>query len=107
MKGKVAPEETIPFMVTLKASVHASFYSMDLICKVGPLSERSWDGTQLPVSGRGGAVVCEIPRSPQGPSSKGKPLEKWGAHSTGPGQGPPDLVFSLLVLSHRCTSRNT
>ncbi|KAB0379834.1 hypothetical protein FD755_007618 [Muntiacus reevesi] len=34
MEGKVAPEETIPFMVTLKASVHASFYSMDLICKV-------------------------------------------------------------------------
>ena len=60
-----------------------------------------------PSLGGGGAVVCEIPRSPQGPSSKGKPLEKWGAHSTGPGQGPPDLVFSLLVLSHRCTSRNT
>ena len=48
MKGKVAPEETVPFMVTLKASVHASFYSMDLVCKVGPPSERSWDGTQLP-----------------------------------------------------------
>ena len=42
MKGKVAPEETIPFIVTLKASVHASFYSMDLICKVGPPSKRSW-----------------------------------------------------------------
>ncbi|XP_032492501.1 cilia- and flagella-associated protein 65 [Phocoena sinus] len=34
MSGKVAPEETIPFVVTLKASVHASFYSMDLVCKV-------------------------------------------------------------------------
>ncbi|XP_022355528.1 cilia- and flagella-associated protein 65 [Enhydra lutris kenyoni] len=34
MTGKVAPEETIPFVVTLKASVHASFYSMDLVCKV-------------------------------------------------------------------------
>ena len=39
MKGKVAPEETVPFMVTLKASVHASFYSMDLVCKVGPPSD--------------------------------------------------------------------
>ncbi|XP_023385489.1 cilia- and flagella-associated protein 65 [Pteropus vampyrus] len=34
MRGKVAPEEMIPFVVTLKASVHASFYSMDLVCKV-------------------------------------------------------------------------
>ncbi|XP_031308056.1 cilia- and flagella-associated protein 65 [Camelus dromedarius] len=34
MRGKVAPEETIPFVVTLKASVHASFYSLDLVCKV-------------------------------------------------------------------------
>nr|XP_036872459.1 cilia- and flagella-associated protein 65 isoform X2 [Manis javanica] len=33
MRGKVAPEETIPLVVTLKASVHASFYSMELICK--------------------------------------------------------------------------
>lgn len=104
MKGKVAPEETIPFIVTLKASVHASFYSMDLICKVGPPSKRSWMAHSS--QSWGGAVVCEIPRSPQGPSSKGQALEEWGDHSTGPGQGPPDLVFSLLVLSHRCTSRN-
>ncbi|KAM6178404.1 cilia- and flagella-associated protein 65 [Rhynchocyon petersi] len=34
MVGEVAPEETVPFVVTLKASVHASFYSMDLVCKV-------------------------------------------------------------------------
>uniref|UniRef100_A0A673TA59 Cilia and flagella associated protein 65 n=1 Tax=Suricata suricatta TaxID=37032 RepID=A0A673TA59_SURSU len=34
MRGKVAPEEGIPFVVTLKASVHASFYSIDLVCKV-------------------------------------------------------------------------
>nr|XP_019597442.1 PREDICTED: cilia- and flagella-associated protein 65 [Rhinolophus sinicus] len=34
MKGKVAPEEMIPFVVTLEASVHASFYSIDLVCKV-------------------------------------------------------------------------
>ncbi|XP_004402829.1 PREDICTED: coiled-coil domain-containing protein 108 [Odobenus rosmarus divergens] len=34
MTGKVAPEETVPFVVTLKASVHASFYSIDLVCKV-------------------------------------------------------------------------
>ncbi|XP_044890430.1 cilia- and flagella-associated protein 65 isoform X2 [Felis catus] len=34
MRGKVAPEETIPFVVTLQTSVHASFYSMDLVCKV-------------------------------------------------------------------------
>ncbi|KAM5228716.1 cilia- and flagella-associated protein 65 [Ctenodactylus gundi] len=32
--GEVAPEETVPFLVTLKASVHASFYSVDLVCKV-------------------------------------------------------------------------
>ncbi|XP_008582718.1 PREDICTED: coiled-coil domain-containing protein 108 [Galeopterus variegatus] len=36
MIGEVAPEETVPFVVTLKASVHASFYSVDLICKVYP-----------------------------------------------------------------------
>lgn len=35
MEGELAPEETVPFVVTLKASVHASFYSVDLICKVG------------------------------------------------------------------------
>lgn len=35
MEGEVAPEEATPILVTLKASVHASFYSMDLICKVG------------------------------------------------------------------------
>ncbi|KAF6113167.1 cilia and flagella associated protein 65 [Phyllostomus discolor] len=34
MKGKAAPGEGVPFVVTLKASVHASFYSMDLVCKV-------------------------------------------------------------------------
>ncbi|XP_023366136.1 cilia- and flagella-associated protein 65 [Otolemur garnettii] len=34
MVGKVAPEETVPIMVTLKASVHASFYSVDMVCKV-------------------------------------------------------------------------
>ncbi|XP_046498897.1 cilia- and flagella-associated protein 65 isoform X4 [Equus quagga] len=34
MRGKVAPEESVPFVVTLKASVHASFYSVDLVCKV-------------------------------------------------------------------------
>ncbi|XP_013375236.1 PREDICTED: coiled-coil domain-containing protein 108 isoform X3 [Chinchilla lanigera] len=34
MIGEVAPEETVPFVVTLKASVHASFYSVDLVCKV-------------------------------------------------------------------------
>ncbi|XP_014640990.1 PREDICTED: coiled-coil domain-containing protein 108 [Ceratotherium simum simum] len=34
VRGKVAPEESIPFVVTLKASVHASFYSLDLVCKV-------------------------------------------------------------------------
>lgn len=53
MKGKVAPEETIPFVVTLKTSVHASFYSMDLVCKVGSAPERSWDGAQLPALGSG------------------------------------------------------
>ncbi|XP_023578883.1 cilia- and flagella-associated protein 65 isoform X2 [Octodon degus] len=34
MVGEVAPEETVPFVVTLKASVHASFYSVDLVCKL-------------------------------------------------------------------------
>ncbi|XP_063101487.1 cilia- and flagella-associated protein 65 isoform X2 [Cavia porcellus] len=34
MTGEVAPEETVPFVVTLKTSVHASFYSVDLVCKV-------------------------------------------------------------------------
>ncbi|XP_076787765.1 cilia- and flagella-associated protein 65 isoform X3 [Arvicanthis niloticus] len=34
MEGEVAPEEGAPILVTLKASVHASFYSIDLICKV-------------------------------------------------------------------------
>nr|XP_040124062.1 cilia- and flagella-associated protein 65-like [Ictidomys tridecemlineatus] len=34
MIGELAPEETAPFVVTLKTSVHASFYSVDLICKV-------------------------------------------------------------------------
>ncbi|XP_008257396.3 cilia- and flagella-associated protein 65 isoform X1 [Oryctolagus cuniculus] len=34
MEGEVAPEETVPLVVTLKASVHASFYSVDLVCKV-------------------------------------------------------------------------
>ncbi|CAH6791790.1 Cfap65 [Phodopus roborovskii] len=33
-EGEVAPEEAAPILVTLKASVHASFYSVDLICKV-------------------------------------------------------------------------
>nr|XP_011738987.1 cilia- and flagella-associated protein 65 isoform X4 [Macaca nemestrina] len=36
MIGVVAPEETVPFVVTLRASVHASFYSVDLICKLYP-----------------------------------------------------------------------
>lgn len=35
MEGEVTPEEAAPILVTLKASVHASFYSVDLICKVG------------------------------------------------------------------------
>lgn len=64
MRGKVAPEETIPLVVTLKASVHASFYSMELICKVGPAPERSWDGAHLPVLGCG--VGPEIPRPERG-----------------------------------------
>ncbi|XP_069872977.1 cilia- and flagella-associated protein 65 isoform X3 [Dipodomys merriami] len=34
MEGEMAPEETVPFVVTLQASVHASFYGVDLICKV-------------------------------------------------------------------------
>ncbi|XP_052605856.1 cilia- and flagella-associated protein 65 isoform X1 [Peromyscus californicus insignis] len=34
MEGEVTPEEAAPILVTLKASVHASFYSVDLICKV-------------------------------------------------------------------------
>ncbi|MBZ3880635.1 Coiled-coil domain-containing protein 108, partial [Sciurus carolinensis] len=34
MVGELTPEETAPFVVTLKTSVHASFYSVDLICKV-------------------------------------------------------------------------
>ncbi|XP_031223880.1 cilia- and flagella-associated protein 65 isoform X3 [Mastomys coucha] len=34
MEGEVPPEEGVPILVTLKASVHASFYSIDLICKV-------------------------------------------------------------------------
>ncbi|XP_058520276.1 cilia- and flagella-associated protein 65 [Ochotona princeps] len=34
MEGEVAPEDTIPFLVTFKASEHASFYSVDLVCKV-------------------------------------------------------------------------
>ncbi|XP_054405827.1 cilia- and flagella-associated protein 65 isoform X1 [Pongo abelii] len=34
MIGVVAPEETVPFVVTLRASVHASFYSVDLVCKL-------------------------------------------------------------------------
>uniref|UniRef100_A0A8C9J5I9 Cilia and flagella associated protein 65 n=1 Tax=Piliocolobus tephrosceles TaxID=591936 RepID=A0A8C9J5I9_9PRIM len=36
MIGVVAPEETVPFVVTLRASVHASFYSVDLVCKLYP-----------------------------------------------------------------------
>lgn len=63
MKGKVAPEEMIPFVVTLEASVHASFYSIDLVCKVGPAPERSWVGAQLPVLI--GGVGYEIPSSPE------------------------------------------
>ncbi|KAL1770997.1 coiled-coil domain-containing protein 108 isoform X1 [Sigmodon hispidus] len=34
MEGEVGPQEAAPILVTLKASVHASFYSLDLICKV-------------------------------------------------------------------------
>lgn len=34
MEGQVPPEEGTPILVTLKASVHASFYSIDLVCKV-------------------------------------------------------------------------
>lgn len=34
MTGEVAPEETVPLVVTLKASVYASSYSVDLVCKV-------------------------------------------------------------------------
>ncbi|XP_008823962.1 cilia- and flagella-associated protein 65 isoform X2 [Nannospalax galili] len=34
IEGELAPEEAVPILVTLKASVHASFYSVDLICKV-------------------------------------------------------------------------
>ncbi|XP_017712400.1 PREDICTED: coiled-coil domain-containing protein 108 isoform X4 [Rhinopithecus bieti] len=36
MIGVVAPEEMVPFVVTLRASVHASFYSVDLVCKLYP-----------------------------------------------------------------------
>ncbi|XP_032134056.1 cilia- and flagella-associated protein 65 isoform X4 [Sapajus apella] len=36
MIGVLAPEETVPFVVTLRASVHASFYSVDLVCKLYP-----------------------------------------------------------------------
>nr|XP_012595751.1 cilia- and flagella-associated protein 65 isoform X1 [Microcebus murinus] len=36
MVGEVAPEEMVPIMVTLTASVNASFYSIDLVCKVYP-----------------------------------------------------------------------
>ncbi|XP_075386330.1 cilia- and flagella-associated protein 65 [Tenrec ecaudatus] len=32
--GVIPPEESVPFVVTLKTSVHASFYSVDLVCKV-------------------------------------------------------------------------
>lgn len=95
MKGKVAPEETVPFMVTLKASVHASFYSMDLVCKVGPLSERSWDGTQLPILGRGGgAVVSEIPRSAPRPLFQGPTSGKVGGpqHRPRPRPSRPGLL---------------
>lgn len=41
VRGKVAPEEMVPFVVTLQASVHASFYSIDLVCKVGSAPKRS------------------------------------------------------------------
>ncbi|XP_060224626.1 cilia- and flagella-associated protein 65 [Meriones unguiculatus] len=34
VEGEVAPEEAAPILVTLKTSVHACFYSVDLICKV-------------------------------------------------------------------------
>ncbi|XP_017390682.1 cilia- and flagella-associated protein 65 isoform X7 [Cebus imitator] len=36
MIGVLAPEEMVPFVVTLRASVHASFYSVDLVCKLYP-----------------------------------------------------------------------
>lgn len=62
-KGKAGPGEGVPFVVTLKASVHASFYSMDLVCKVGPAPESSWgQGVQLPALE--GGVGYETPRPP-------------------------------------------
>lgn len=51
MEGEVAPEEATPILVTLKASVHASFYSMDLICKVGWDEKHVGVETQLPNMG--------------------------------------------------------
>lgn len=96
VRGKVAPEETIPFVVTLKAAVHASFYSIDLVCKVGLAPEKSWDRAQLPVLRC--RVSYEIPRLPE--RGRSQPLEEWGAHSTQALQ-----TFTLLVLGCRCTSR--
>ncbi|XP_004617232.2 cilia- and flagella-associated protein 65 [Sorex araneus] len=34
MSGKLAPGETMPFVVTLKTTAHSSFYSTELVCKV-------------------------------------------------------------------------
>ena len=57
MKGKVAPGEAVPFVVTLKASVHASFDSMDLVCKVGlAAAERSWEWSTAPSPGGWGGL---------------------------------------------------
>ena len=97
MKGKVAPEETIPFMVTLKASVHASFYSMDLICKVGPLSERSWDGTQLPVSGGGVRWSVRSPDPPRVPLPRANLWKSGGP--TAQAQAKALQTWSSLSLS--------
>lgn len=72
MRGKVAPEESVPFVVTLKASVHASFYSVDLVCKVRSAPERSWDRAQLPALGVG--IGYKIPRPPG--RGRGQPMEE-------------------------------
>jgi hypothetical protein len=70
MEGEVGPEEGAPILVTLKASVHASFYSIDLICKVRMhYRETHRAETQLPINGtEKDSEVC-------------KPLEKGRSQS--------------------------
>lgn len=62
MTGEVAPEETVPFVVTLKTSVHASFYSVDLVCKVGASHRGKWVGC---ISQPWGERGSETPRQPE------------------------------------------